>query len=351
MTEMLNPGVEIPAIHGAYETMAAERGLTYNGEFVNDGPPTWVGILRDSEGQPAMASHLHLTANPEETLVEERRRVTLLNKLYDNGAPVHHYLEEPHTQPKRGGSSKLGLVATHSEYLESGKDVGPEEYGNAAALHHNASLHVDLSEAPVIDQLAAARGAVEVAKGLRRPLQTDEAILTTGLVDFMEERLEVMTAVQASMNQLARSKGRRHVSVQEDLHGGNVMRKGTRAILIDCDGYTGVPEGDLGRVDTDWRNRFADAMDLAPGYVQGYESQIAPELAPDEEIRDLAAMVSNTRFSMAMITLALRDVELGMPPKPWLINEGVHRLKVIDQHDVLWNPWNSAQKKKSALKD
>lgn len=340
--------VTMDDIHAAFREYAATRSLTHHEEILSAGPPAWVATGFTNTYR-AEALRLELTDEPEAVFASERKKVDVLQALVGRGARIVEYLEEPKIIERPRG---LTFVGTTSHYLP-GEDGTPYEYGQANATMHNASTRIDLRGVDRLDQLAKAQGAYDyfaMNEQVGYPVVAGNIRFDEGWLLAAGNRLETAHQAQRDMHALAEAKKRPLVIVQEDTHNEQ-YRRDRRGVVrsFDIDATKSVPEVDAGRAETQWENRFHSPQGYAAQYLGGHAALALAEVRFDPEIQRHANIVSLTRFSFAMLGLGVRRLEREQAGADWFLQEGAHRVSVIDDPSAPWHGLDGAMKRKLGL--
>jgi len=95
---------------------------------------------------------------------------------------------------------------------------------------------------------------------------------------------------------------------------------------------------------TDWHHRFGKPLQAVHDYLEGYDTHIDPQLKPDEALRTLASDYINIRSSIIFIGMAVNAALQNQSNEQWLLNQGLHRMRVIPERTTRWLALDEARK-------
>lgn len=332
------------AVVAAHEALGNPPLVT----VVNNKPPAWVMLDgRDqTEGptEPSVAVRITTSEDPEALLEQTIQDVELTESVRRHGGRVLEVLETP----RRIGR----FVAVISRYLP-GKDVDPHDYGHSMATMHNASVAAGLSNANrPFDPLRPTRQTYQYLveqQASGRPFRIGQTVFPRGLLNELGEHLTAQEAAVQQVLGMMAVLGLQPVLLQQDVHFGNVRyNKDGIATLMDLDDpIIGPGEADLGRVRTQWTQRFSQPVEREQSFLAAYAAEV--EQSSNPNILALTDQIMLLRYSCALADLAINQVQLGVPTSEWLLREGMYRLEHIGDPTRKWRPLN--QERKDQLAD
>lgn len=340
------PAVSSEQISDAYSQAAAHYDMWHSPTVISHGPPSWVAV--DNPAAPEHVIRLTYTEDIDYALQEAEHGVNLMRDLRAHRAQIPDFDGDPvavRTHPGR----PVGFVATRSDYL-SGNDVTDYEHGQAIASLHNASLEVYTDDLPHVDPLATESHvgkAIEYVKNLPagEQFRIGDVEMTPEDVQNMEKRYRQAYSLYNDLFTVAEANGTPLVVVQEDVHDGNRLRnKDGVATIFDIRPVVGPPAIDFGRPISDWPVRFGKGQEPTDAFIAGYADTVKGYRLPDEQELELAADFTNLRSALLIASLAINAVRAGHPGEGWMLGEGLHRLRTVDDPDAAWHPLDDARK-------
>lgn len=295
---------------------------------ISGGPPSWVfKSVDNTEDVSEEVIRLVNEGNIEQLLEEASVQIEVLEDMRANGASILKFTRPPEIAD--------GFVATFSELLPGEFNKRYFDFGGTVAKFHNASQPESVGRLGEFDPLRTARYAIEYMKDRQRFAGIE---FGPDLLELLISNTKRGQVAVDRMLDLSKDRNRPLVVVHGDIHDGQIkFDNADSGTLLDLDWISQGPlEYDLARLKGQWVQRFGSSPEEVADFFAGYER--LANIQPDPEILKYAVEVANVKYSTIYIYLVIQAMERGQKLDDYLVNEGIWRLKNIENPDVKWVP-------------